>query len=66
MQLKAKLTAFFSFSFLNFADKSQETSAGIPWFLKPILLHFNPIFLLSVPYLVHLYYTLATKSPANI
>jgi|GEM_PF-1078340 len=50
MQLKAELTAFFSFSSLKFADKSQETSAGIPWFLKPILLHFNPIFLLSVVY----------------
>ena len=32
MQLKAELTAFFSFSFLNFADKSQETSAGITCF----------------------------------
>jgi len=32
MQLKAELTAFFSFSFLKFADKSQETSAGITCF----------------------------------
>ena len=31
MQLKAELTAFFSFCFLKFADKSQETSAGITY-----------------------------------
>ena len=48
--IKGGINRLFSFSFLNFADKSQETSAGIPWFLKPILLHFNPIFLLSVAY----------------
>ena len=29
MQLKAEWTAFFSFSFLKFAEKSQETSAGV-------------------------------------
>ena len=32
MQLKAELIAFFSFSFLKFADKSQETSASITCF----------------------------------
>lgn len=31
MQLKAELTAFFSFYSLKFADKSQETSAGITY-----------------------------------
>lgn len=32
MQLKAELIAFFSFCFLKFADKSQETNAGITCF----------------------------------
>jgi len=56
MQLKAKLTAFFSFSFLKFADKSQETNAGITC-LQSL---FYCTSILSFCYLLPIKYTFST------